>query len=138
LKAPLSARGPFVYDVPVRFHDLDAMGHAHHSLPLIYIEEARAAFWRDVVGSGDLSAIDYVLKKATVEFHDRILFPSTLRITLRVTHVGRTSFTIGYDLHNQSGVLVATAETVQVMFDYASGRPKSIPESVRQILEASH
>jgi acyl-CoA thioester hydrolase len=43
--------GWFRTSVPVRFRDLDAMGHAHHTLPLIYLEEARAAFWRELKGS---------------------------------------------------------------------------------------
>ncbi len=47
----------FRYAVDVRFRDLDPMGHAHHSLPLIYFEEARAAYWRDVVGQGGLTGI---------------------------------------------------------------------------------
>lgn len=132
----MSAKQKFVHDVPVRFHDLDAMGHAHHSLPLIYIEEARAAFWRSIVGSSDLASIDYVLKKVTVEFHERILFPDTLRISLHVAHLGRSSFTLAYEIRNQGGALAATAETVQVMFDYSAGRPKVIPDVVRQGLEA--
>ena len=122
----------FEYEVPVRFRDIDAMGHAHHSLPLVYIEEARAAFWREVTGRCDLDSIDYVLKKISVEYHSRILFPGSVRVGLRVSHVGKTSFALAYELRNAGGEIVATAETVQVMFDYQAGQPKAVPEGIRE------
>ena len=40
----------FHHAVAVRFRDLDAMRHVHHTAPLLYIEEARAAYWRAVAG----------------------------------------------------------------------------------------
>jgi len=73
----------FHHGVDVRFRDLDPMGHAHHSLPLIYLEEARAAYWRSVVGRDGLDAIDYVMAEITVRFHRRIEFPMRLEVALR-------------------------------------------------------
>ena len=126
----------FTYDVPVRFRDLDPMGHAHHSLPLVYIEEARAAYWRDVAGRRDLEAIDYVLGQVTVRFIQRIHFPSTLRVGVRVSRLGSSSFTMEYEIRNESGDLLCTAETVQVMYDYAAGQSKTIPPDIRKALAA--
>src|SRR5688572_5069403 len=105
----------FQYEVPVRFRDLDPMGHAHHSLPLVYIEEARAEYWRQVVGSSGLDAIDYVIAQVTLRFLQRIHYPCTLRIGVRVSRLGTSSFTMGYELRDESGELLVTAETVQVM-----------------------
>ena len=34
----------FHRQVEVRFRDIDEMEHTHHTLPLIYIEEARTAY----------------------------------------------------------------------------------------------
>ncbi len=122
----------FVYEVPVRFRDLDPMGHAHHSLPLIYIEEARAAYWRDVVGRQGLGEIDYILAQATLRFVRRIEFPGTLRIGLRVSRLGGSSFTMEYELRDTYGDVLTTAETVQVMYDYEAARSKPIPAEIRE------
>ena len=121
----------FVYEVPVRFKDLDAMGHAHHSMPLVYIEEARAAYWRDVVGRAGLGGIDYILAQATLRYVKRIEFGEMLRVGLRVSRLGGSSFTMEYEVRDSHGELLTTAETVQVMFDYEAGRSKQIPDEIR-------
>ena len=124
----------FVHRVPVRFHDLDAMGHAHHSLPLIYIEEARAAYWREVVGRPALEHIDYVIGEATVRYHARITFPDELAVGVRVSRVGGRSFAMQYEVHSSHGELLASAETLQVMYDYASSRSKPVPDAMRRAI----
>jgi acyl-CoA thioester hydrolase len=127
----------FQYEVPVRFRDLDPMGHAHHSLPLVYIEEARAAYWRDVAGrAASLDGIDYIMAQVTLRFLQRIHFPDTLRIGVRVSRLGTTSFTMEYEIRSASGEVLVTAETVQVIFDYERERPKPIPEDVREKISA--
>jgi acyl-CoA thioester hydrolase len=126
----------FFYEVPVRFHDLDAMGHAHHSLPLIYMEEARAAYWRDVAEKAGLDQIDYVIGSFSLRYHERIHFPGTIRVALRVSRVGNSSFTMQYELQDENGVLVANGESVQVMYDYAAGASKPIPGAVRSRIKA--
>jgi acyl-CoA thioester hydrolase len=112
------------------------MGHAHHSLPLVYIEEARAAYWRDVVGKHGLGGIDYILAQATLRFVRRIEFPCSLRIGLRVSRLGGSSFAMEYEIRDERGDLLTTAETVQVMYDYESSRSKPIPAEVRSAISA--
>jgi acyl-CoA thioester hydrolase len=133
---PAAPEFRFVYEVEVRFRDLDPMGHAHHSLPLVYIEEARAAYWRDVVGRHGLGEIDYILAQATLRYQRRIEFPSNLRIGLRVSRLGGSSFTMEYEVRDERGDLLTTAETVQVMYDYDRSRSKQIPSEVRSAIAA--
>ena len=130
--SPDSAQFRFTRTLPVRFRDLDPMGHAHHSLPLIYIEEVRAAYWREVVGRNGLDEIDYVLGQVTLRYRQRILFPATLTIALRVSRVGRSSFVMEYEIRDEADTLLVTAETVQIMYDYEAGRSKPMPEDIRR------
>lgn len=129
-------RYTFVHDVEVRFRDLDAMTHAHHSVPLIYFEEARAAFWRKLTGSAALSAIDYVIGEMQVRYHHRIGYPARLRVGLSVTRVGNASFDLSYEIRNDRDELLVTGSSTQVMFDYAAGRSKQIPDALRAVLSA--
>ncbi|MBI4539681.1 MAG: acyl-CoA thioesterase [Gemmatimonadetes bacterium] len=126
----------FQYPVPVRFRDIDVGGHAHHSMALVYFEEARAAYWREVVGRPELEDIDYILAEATVRYHMRVLYPDTLTIGVRVNLLGRKHFVMEYDARSTSGERVASGETVQVMYDYRAGRSKPIPPEVRARIEA--
>ena len=126
----------FHHAVDVRFRDLDSMGHAHHSLALIYVEEARAAYWRDVAGRDGVDAIDYVLGEVTVRYHRRISFPDRLDVGMRVSRLGDKSFTMAYEVRSSDGSLLASATTTQVAYDYAAGASKAIDPAVRARIEA--
>lgn len=126
---------PFHHSIDVRFRDLDAMGHAHHSLPLVYVEEARAAFWREVVGRRGLEGIDYVLAGIEVQFHEPIHFPERLDVGLRVSRVGDKSFTMEFEIRGAEGRLLSKGRTIQVMYDYSARASKPVPPDVRALLE---
>lgn len=121
----------FRYDVEVRFSDLDPMGHAHHTLPLVYIEEARSAYWREIAGHREL---DFIIGEVSLAYHRRIRYPATVQVGVRVTRVGRSSFDMEYELRDAPGVLV-TGRSSQVLFDYAAGTSKTIPDELRSRLE---
>ena len=121
----------FVHEVEVRFRDLDPMGHVHHSLPLMYWEEARARYWRAVAGRETVEAIDYVMGEFTVRYHRRILFPATLRAGVRVTRLGRSSFDMSYGLWDAEGRLLSSGSSTQVMYDYDAERSRAIDPETR-------
>ena len=132
----ISADGWYRIEVPVRFRDLDAMGHAHHTLALIYLEEARAAFWRELKRDATLGAIDYVMAEITLRFHARILYPASVIVSLGITRVGSRSFTTDFEVSAPDGTRLSSGSAVQVAYDYAAGASKVIDEDVRAQLEA--
>ncbi|HUG42335.1 MAG TPA: thioesterase family protein [Longimicrobiales bacterium] len=126
----------FVQEVDVRFRDLDPMGHAHHSLPLVYWEESRARYWREVAGRDTVAAIDYVMGEFTLRWHRRILYPARLRAGVRVTRLGRSSFDMEYGLWDAEGALLSSGRSTQVLFDYAAGRSRPLDDETRRRIEA--
>ena len=112
----------FRHPVEVRFRDLDPMGHAHHSLPLVYFEEARAAYWRQIADRGEIGDIDYVMGSVTV--------------AVRVSRLGGSSFDMEYELRDAAGALLATGSSVQVMYDYAAERTRPLPDGLRRAIAA--
>lgn len=125
----------FTHRVDVRFRDLDSMGHAHHTLPIIYFEEARAAYWREIAGRPTVDDIDYVLAEVRVQFKQRVLYPAALTVRAGVTHIGNASFVMKYELTDEEGAVLASGETVQVMYDYATSRSMPVPNDVRERVE---
>lgn len=128
------ADGWYRASVPVRFRDLDAMGHAHHTLPLIYLEEARAGFWRLVKGSDTVDGIDYVMAEITLRFHARIRYPAVVNVSLAVRRVGEKSFTTDFEVRAEDGVLLSSGTSVQVSYDYATARAQPIAPADRAVL----
>lgn len=126
----------FQHRVDVRFADIDAGGHAHHAEALVYFEEARAAYWREVVGRRTQDEVDYILAEATVRYHRRVFYPDVLTVGVRVSRVGKKHFVMEYEARASNGDRLASGETTQVMYDYQAGRSKRIPPEVRERIEA--
>jgi acyl-CoA thioester hydrolase len=126
----------FHHPVTVRFRDIDIGGHAHHSEALMYFEEARWAYWREVLGRGRLEDIDHVLAEARIRWHQRVLWPQTVDVGIRVVRLGRKHFELAYEVRSEDGTLLVSGTTVQVMFDYEAGRSTRLPDELRTALEA--
>ena len=126
----------FRHAVTVRFRDIDVGGHAHHSEALMYFEEARWAYWREVLGRGSIDDVDYVLAEARIRWHRRVLWPQDVQVGVRVSRLGRKHFELDYEVRSEDAVLLVSGTTVQVMFDYASERSVRLPDALREALEA--
>ena len=125
----------FHHPVEVRFKDIDLGGHAHHSHALVYFEEARWAYWREVAGRTGPDAIDYILAEATLKWHQRVLWPALLDVAVRVPFVGRKHFVMEYVVSSPRGETLVSGATTQVMYDYAAGASKRLPDELRARLE---
>lgn len=135
---PVTDPAPFRFrhEVDVRFKDIDLGGHAHHSHALVYMEEARAAYWREVAGRPDLSDVDYILAEARLRYHARVLYPQRLTVGVRVGRLGKRHFEMDYEVRGADDALLISGATVQVMYDYAAGETKPIPGEVRDAIAA--
>lgn len=122
----------FRHRVPVRFRDIDIGGHAHHSVALMYFEEARAAYWRDVMGRPGIEDIDYVLAEATLRYRQRVLYPDDLEVAVGIVRLGKKHFEMAYEVRSGEGALLVSGRTIQVMYDYAAGRSTRIPAELRE------
>ena len=124
------------HPVDVRFKDIDLGGHVHHSLVLVFFEEARAAYWHQVVGRGSTEEVDFILAEARVRYHARILYPMRMEVGVRVSLAGRRHFVMEYLIRDPEGLHLASGETTMVMFDYSSQASKRVPDDVRAAMEA--
>ncbi len=137
---------PHRLELDVRFGDTDAMGHANNARFLTYCESARIAYWEEATGEpvglpthGAEESL--ILADIRVTYRSPAYFGEVLTVETRLGHVGRTSFTLEHRITAPESSrgharLVATAEAVQVLYDYATGRPRVVPEAVIGRLEA--
>ena len=123
-------------EVDVRFKDIDVGGHAHHSVALVFFEEARAEYWRGVVGGVELEEVDFILAEARIRYHARILYPLSLQVGVRVSSLGKKHFVMEYLARGPDGEDLVSGETTMVMFDYETKKTKRIPPRTRNAIEA--
>ena len=117
----------FETPVAVRFKDIDAMGHVNNAVHATYLEEARAAFSREVFGLTRVDDFDFVVARLEIDYRRPIRYGEALTAALWIGRVGQRSFTFEYRL-SAGGETVAEGRSVQVFYDYAAGHPKAVPE----------
>ena len=128
----------FSHRIEVRFRDCDPLGHVNNAVYLTYLEQTRFFHWRTLWGFGlaaSSSVPGVIMARAEIDFKKQVTYGETLDVTITVAAIGRTSFTYDYAIVNAAGELVASARTVQVMFDYTTGRPTPIPDDIRAKLQ---
>lgn len=125
----------FPVELPVRFRDLDPMGHVNNAVYATYLEHARARYFRDVVGEA-LHRADTVLAHLAIDYLAPVdLDDDAVTVSMRIPELGESSIPMEYEV--QVGpTVVATAETVQVTYDRAAGGSKPIPEAWRTAIAA--
>jgi acyl-CoA thioester hydrolase len=131
----------FVHRLEVRFRDCDPLGHVNNAVYFTYLEQTRFQHWRALWGFGtsdqrpDMPGV--ILAHAECDFKRQVKHGETIEIRLTVAELGRSSFRYTYEIVDADQRLVATASTVQVMYDYRQSRPVPIPDEIRQLLTSS-
>jgi acyl-CoA thioester hydrolase len=128
----------FRYSTPitVRFRDCDPMGHVNNAVYLTYLEVARFAYWNDVAGGRWFGDVGFIVARAEIDYKASAVTGDTIQVHLGITSFGRTSFVFEYELMDQNGRMLATAKTVQVMYDYALKKPVPILDDFRREISA--
>lgn len=122
--------------VQVRFADCDIAGHIHNAVYLHYFESGRIHFFVSQLGTNwDWKAQGIILKKNTIIYHSPGQITDQIVVEVTCTHIGESSFTLGYKVINQENELRAEGESVLVCMDYTVGQIIQIPESFLSILQ---
>ena len=138
MKPELLAEHPVVVRLPVLWGDQDRFGHVNHTVHIRWFETARA----DYLVQGGLvhllsgAGLGPILASVACRYQRQITYPDFVQVGVRIAELGRTSFVMSHSIFSERlGEIAAGGEATIVMFDYASGRPKRIPEEVIQRCE---
>lgn len=124
-------------DIDVRFRDTDAMGHVNNAVYLTYIEVARQVYWQRVDPGRSYDRVPFILAHVAIDFRRAATVHDPIRVFIRTTWVGRSSFGMHYDIRARDrDLLFAEADSVQVIYDYAGERSMPMPETLRRAFEA--
>ncbi|HLO69130.1 MAG TPA: thioesterase family protein [Holophaga sp.] len=128
---------PFSQPIDVRFSDLDALGHVNHAVFVTYLEHARTKWWGAYLAGRPFAEEGFFIARVEMDYRKPILLGDEVRVEIRCAHVGTTSFTLAYRvLRGGDEVVLAEGQTVQVMVDLATGRPRPIGARAQAWLRA--
>jgi len=123
--------------IPVRFRDLDGMGHVNNAVYLTYFEAARIPYYLLLRGEPEVRRADMIVGEITCTYRSPATFGETLVVGVRVREIRTHSFSLDYRIEDQAtGRLVATGVSIQVAYDYAAKQTKPVPTQFVQAAES--
>ena len=123
---------------PVRWGDMDALGHVNNATYFAYFEHARVeALYALAELRGAAGAVP-VLARTSASFRRPITFPAEVLVDVLADPPGRSSLMTHYRLRlaGDEGTVYAEGEALMVWVDPETGRPVSMPDAMREALAA--
>jgi acyl-CoA thioester hydrolase len=123
----------FSVRIPLAWGEMDAFGHVNNVAYFRWLETARMHYLRaiGITHPDQQEGIGLLLAETRCTFLKPLHFPDTITVRTGVVKVRNTSFIMNYEIHSDIQGLAATAESVQVMFDYRNNTKTPVPDNVR-------
>ncbi len=127
----------FSTSIDVRFRDLDAMGHVNNAVMITYFEEGRKHFFFNVFKGASLEDFNFILASIHCDYLRPVKLTDKPCLDMWVEDIGTKSFGLGYRLRadENTDIVFSQGHSVQVCYDYKSGRSIEVPGSMRDVLE---
>jgi acyl-CoA thioester hydrolase len=117
--------------IPIRWRDIDALGHVNNAVYLTYLEELLTVVLGPIFGD------DYVSARVELDFRNEVrLTDRQLLGAAAVERIGRSSVTVAFTLARPDGTTAVEGKTVLVAWDPVARRGRPLADDERRVLES--
>ena len=122
--------------IPIRWGDMDAMGHVNNTLYFRYLETIRIEWLHSLGTTLKPEGEGFVIVNAFCNFIRQLEYPGDVRARHYVGSVGRSSFDtfVTLERDDEPGVLYATGGATTVWLDFPAKKTLPLPDWLRAIL----
>jgi acyl-CoA thioester hydrolase len=123
--------------IPIRWGDMDAMGHVNNTIYFRFMEVVRIDWLYKVAGKPDPNGAGFVIVNSFFNFIKQLEFPGEVLAKHYVAQPGRSSFDAFVTLErtDEPGVIYASGGATTVWIDYRIHKSAPMPESIRKLIE---
>ena len=123
--------------IPMRWGDMDAMGHINNTIYFRYMETVRLEWLFKVGGAKDEHGNGPVIVNAFCNFIKQLEYPGDVLAKHYVASPGRSSFEtyITLERTDAPGVIYASGGAKTVWVNFPQQKSVPLPEAVRRIVE---
>jgi len=126
--------------IPIRWGDMDAMGHVNNTIYFRYMEQARISWFAALVPAREAwQSTGIVIANAVCNYKRPITYPGTVEVRLLIGAPGGSSVPTFYELRvtrdeMRDPDLYADGEAVVVFVNMKTQRSSRIPDGIRERL----
>ncbi len=122
--------------IPIRWGDMDAMGHVNNTIYFRYMETVRIEWLHRVGGPPDLQGDGALIVNAFCNFIKQLEYPGDVLAKHYVANPGRSSFDtfITLERTDAPGVIYASGGAKTVWVNFPKQKSAPLPDWLRQIV----
>jgi acyl-CoA thioester hydrolase len=125
--------------IKVRFSDLDAMRHVNNATYLSYLEEARIAYFKDVLEKPkDGLDFEAVVARIEINYHQPIVLGDEVEVVTRVSKMGTKSSDVEHLIlveRNGTKIVAASSLTKLVSYNYEKQISFITPDRIKKKID---
>lgn len=121
--------------IPIRWGDMDAMGHVNNAVYFRFLEQARIE-WYSFVGREKKAGMETVVVHAYCTFMKALTYPGEVEVKTYAGSPGRSSFDIVQELRlkSDSQTIYARGGAKVVWVNPETGKSAPLPDVIRQLI----
>jgi acyl-CoA thioester hydrolase len=137
IEIPEKKKLVFSMSIPIRWGDMDAMGHVNNTVYFRYLETARIDWIRSIGCEPDPKGEGFLVVNAFCTFHKQLEYPGEALVKMYASDPGRSSFESWATIErpDDPGVIYASGGATTVWVDFPAQKSKPMPDWVRQVIE---
>lgn len=136
LELPQDKKLVFESTLPIRWGDMDAMGHVNNTLYFRYLEIVRIDWFRSLDCVPHPRGTGPLIVNAFCNFHKQLEFPCEILVKMYASDPGRSSFETWATIErtDDPGVIYASGGATTVWVDFPAQKSVPIPDWFRKHL----
>ena len=134
--APANKKLVYESIIPIRWGDMDAMGHVNNTIYFRYMETSRIDWCRSIGCMPEQTGQGPVIVNAYCSFIKQLRYPGDVRVKHHVTTVGKSSFDtfITMERTDDPGNIWAEGGARMVWIDFRDNGALPLPDWLRAII----
>ncbi|NIF82218.1 acyl-CoA thioesterase [Comamonas sp. Tr-654] len=140
MRIELPERKKQVYETrfPVRWGDMDAMGHVNNAQYFRYLETARIDWMHGMGLNPDPAGQGPVIVNAFCNFYQQLAYPDEVLLKMFVSDPARTTFETWATMERvaQPGVICAAGGGTVIWVDFPRQKAAALPDWIRSAVTA--
>ena len=126
----------FEMHIPIRWGDMDAMGHLNNTSYFRYLETIRIEWFRSIGCVPDPTGEGPVIVNAFCNFYKQLEYPGDVLLRMYVSEPGRTTFESWGTMERADtpGVIYAAGGATTIWVNFPNQKATTLPDWMRQIV----
>ena len=138
MKFIIPEKKKLVYEMsmPIRWGDMDAMGHVNNTIYFRYLETCRIDWMSSIGALPDAQGDGPVIVNAFCNFYKQLEYPGDVVVKMYVSDPARTTFETWGTMEraDQPGVIYAAGGATTIWVNFPKQKSHDLPDWIRKIV----